>query len=99
MFLSYLKVKTQLLKRLQCVIVLDIATHSQKDSVKGDGSALEDGAEAFVLFLCGAQLVLRSTVLTVLDVDGVNVPLENTEIFWTMLSGEGGSACGDWRCC
>ena len=62
-FLYSLRIKTQLLKRLQRVIVVDIATHSQKDSVKGDGSALEDGAEAFVLFLCGAQLVLRLSVL------------------------------------
>jgi hypothetical protein len=33
------------------------------------------------------------------DVEGNGGSLENTEIFWTMLSGEGGSACGDWRCC
>jgi len=30
-----------------------------------------------VLFLCGAQLVLRSSVLTVLDLDEVNVTSEN----------------------
>ena len=41
-------------------------THSQKDGVEGNGGFLEDGAEAFVLFLRGAQLVLRSSVLTVL---------------------------------
>ena len=33
------------------------------------------GAEAFVLFLHGAQLVLRSSVLTVIDLDEVNVTL------------------------
>ena len=43
--------------------------------MEGKGGSLEDGAEAFVLFLRGAQLVLRSSVLTVLDLDGVNVTL------------------------
>ena len=66
--------------------------------MKGNGGSLENGAEAFVLFLCGAQLVLRSSVLTVLDLDEVNVTLENAEIFGSALSGEGGSA-SCWRCC
>jgi hypothetical protein len=36
------------------------------------------GAEAFVLHLCGVQLlVLRSSILTVFDIDEVNVRLEN----------------------
>ena len=35
------------LKRLQRVIVVDGATHSQKDGVEGDGGSLKDGAEAF----------------------------------------------------
>jgi hypothetical protein len=39
---------------------------------------LKGGSEVFVLFLCGAQLVLRSNVLTVLDIDEVNVTLKNT---------------------
>jgi hypothetical protein len=39
MFLSYLKVKTQLLKRLQCVIVVFGATHSQKDGAEGNGGS------------------------------------------------------------
>jgi len=51
-----------------------------------------------MLFLCGSQLVLQSSVLTVLDLDEVNVTLKNAEIFGSMLSGEGGSASG-WRCC
>jgi hypothetical protein len=80
-FLNSLRIKTQLLKRLQRVIVVDGATHSQKDGVEGNGGSLEDGAEAFVLFLRGAQLVLRSSVLTVLDLDEVNVTLKNAEIF------------------
>ena len=51
-----------------------------------------------LLFLRGAQLVLWSSVLTVLDLDEVNVTLENTEIFGgSVLSGEGGSDSG-WRC-
>jgi len=44
-FLSSLRVKTQLLERLQCVIVVDGATHSQKDGVEDDGGSLMDGAE------------------------------------------------------
>ena len=46
-----LRIKTQLLKRLQHVIVVDGATHSQEDGVEGNGDSLKDGAEAFVLFL------------------------------------------------
>ena len=34
-----------------------------------------------MLILHGAQLVLRSSVLTVLDLDEVNVTLKNAEIF------------------
>ena len=41
---------------------------------------------------------LRSNVLTVLDLDEVNVTLKNAEIFGSVLSGEGGAANG-WRCC
>ena len=79
------------------MIVVDGATHSQKDGVEGNGGSLKDGAEAFTLFLHGAQLVLRSSVLTVLDLDEVNVTLEKGEIFGSVLSGESGSANG-WRC-
>jgi len=57
------------------VIVVGSATHSQKDGMEGNGGSLEYGAEAFVLFLRGAQLVLRSSDLTVLDIDKVNVTL------------------------
>ena len=66
--------------------------------MEGNEGSLKDGAEAFVLFLRGAQLVLRSSVLTVLDLDEVNITLKNAEIFGSMLSREGGSADG-WRCC
>ena len=88
-FLSSLRVKSQLLKRLQCVIVVDGATHSQKDCVEGNGGSLKDGAEAFVLFLRGTQLDLRSSVLTVLDLNEVNVTLKYADIFGSVLSGEG----------
>ena len=97
--LKSLKIKTQLLKRLQRVIVVYGAIHSQKDCVEANGGSLENVVKAFVLFLRGAQLVLRSSVLTILDLnDEVNVTLKNAEIFGSMLSGEGGSANG-WRCC
>ena len=81
-----------------CCRVVDSATHSQKDGAESSGGSLKVGAEAFMLFLRGAQLVLRSSVLTILDLnDEVNVTLKNAEIFGSMLSGEGGSANG-WRC-
>jgi hypothetical protein len=51
-----------------------------------------------LLFLHGAQLVLRPIVLTLLDLDEVNVTLKNAEIFGSVLFGERGSANG-WRCC
>jgi len=51
-----------------------------------------------VLFLCGVQLVLRSGVLTVLDLDEVDVTPRFAEVFRSMLSGVGGST-GGWRCC
>jgi hypothetical protein len=47
-----------------------------------------------VLFLCGAQLVLLYSVLTVLDLHEVNFTLKIAEIFVWVLSGEGGSADG-----
>jgi hypothetical protein len=46
--------------------------------VEGNGGSLKDGAEALVLFLRDTQLFLRSSVLTELDFDEVNVTLENT---------------------
>ena len=52
-----------------------------------------------MLFLHGAQLIVRSSVLTVLDLYKVNVTLENADIFGSMLSVESGSVGGDWRCC
>jgi len=72
-------------------------THSQKDGVESNGGSLKGGAEVFMLILCGAQLVLRSSVLRVFDLE-VNVTLKNAEIYGSVLSGEGGSANG-WPCC
>jgi hypothetical protein len=96
-FLDSLRIKTQLLKRVKREIVADCAIHSQKDGVEGNGGSLKGGAEAFMLFVHGAYLVLRSNVvLTVLDLDEVNVSLENAEILGLVLSGEGGFANG-WR--
>ena len=46
-FLNSLRIKTQLLKRLQRVIVVDGAAHLQKDGVEGNGGSLKGGAEAF----------------------------------------------------
>jgi hypothetical protein len=40
-FFSYLKIKTQLLKRLQRVIAVDGANHKQKNGVDGNGSRLK----------------------------------------------------------
>ena len=79
--------------------VVDGAAHTQKDGVEGNGGFLEDGAQAFMLFLRGAQLVLWSSVLTVLDLDEVNITLEKAEIFGSVLSGERGSVGGGWQCC
>jgi hypothetical protein len=48
-----MRIKTQLIKRLQSVSVVDGATQPQKDGVEGNGGSLESGAKAFVLFLQG----------------------------------------------
>ena len=46
-----------------------------------------------MLFLHGAQLVLWLSVLTVLDLDEVNVTSKNAEIFGSVLSGEARWIC------
>ena len=65
-----LRIKTQFLERIQSVSVVDGAAHTQKDDVESNGGSLENVAKVFVLFLCGVQLVLRSGILTILDLDG-----------------------------
>jgi aspartate carbamoyltransferase regulatory subunit len=50
-FLDSLRIKTQLLKWLQRVIVVDGTTHTQKDDVESNGGFLDNVAEVFVLFL------------------------------------------------
>ena len=78
--------------------VVDVANHTQKDDVESNGGSLENVADIFVLFLCGVQLVLRSGVLTILDLDEVDVTPSFAEVFGLVLSGVGGST-GGWRCC
>ena len=78
--------------------VVDGAAHTQKDDVESNGGSLENVAKVFVLFLCGVQLVLRSGVLTVLDLDEVDVAPSFVEVFRSVLSGAGGFT-GGWRCC
>ena len=96
--LNSLKVKTQFLERLQSVSVVEGAAHTQKDDVKSNGGSLEVVAKVFVLFLCGVQLVLRSGVLSVPELDEVDVTPRFAEVLGSVLSGVGGSA-GGWRCC
>ena len=90
-----LKIETQFLERLQSVSVVDGATHTQEDDVESNGgSLLENVAEIFVLFLCGVQLVPRSGVFTILDLDEVDVTPSFAEVFRSVLSGVGGSTGG-----
>ena len=95
--LDSLRIETQFFERLQSVSVVDGAAHTQKDDAESNGGSLENVAEIFVLFLCGVQLVLRSGVLTVLDLDEVDVTPSVAEAFRSVLSGVGGSTSG-WRC-
>ena len=78
--------------------LVDGAAHTQKDDVESNGVSMENAAEIFVLFLCGVQLVLRSGVFTLLDIDEVDVTPRFAEVFRSMLSGVGGFT-GGWRCC
>ena len=97
--LNSLRIETQFFERLQSVGVVDGAAHTQKDDVESNGGSLENNAKVFALLLCGVvQLVLRSGVLTVLDLDEVDVAPNFVEVFRSVLSGVGGST-GGWRCC
>ena len=93
-----LRIETQFFERLQSVSVVDGAAHTQKDDVESNRGSLENVAEVFVLFLCGVQLVLRSGVLTVLDLNKVDLTPRFAEVFRSVLSGVGDSI-GGWRCC
>ena len=53
--------------------VVDGATHTQKDDAESYRGSLKNVAKMFVLFLSGVQLILRSGVLTVLDLNEVYV--------------------------
>jgi len=96
--LNSLRIKTQFIERLQSVSVVDGAIHTQKDDVESNGGSLDNVAEIFVLFLCGVQLVLRSGVFTILDLDEVDVTPRFAEVLGSVRSGVNGSA-GGWRCC
>ena len=96
--LNSFRIKAQFFERLQSVSVVDGATHTQEDDVQSNGGSLESVAKVFVLFLCGVQLVLGSGVLTVLDLDEVDVAPRFAEVFRSLLSGVCGST-GGWRCC
>jgi len=96
--LNSLRIETQFFERLQSVSVVDGAAHTQKDDVESNGGSLENVAKVFVMFLCGVQLVLRSGVLTVLDLNKVDLTPRFAEVFRSVLSGVGDST-GGWRCC
>jgi hypothetical protein len=85
--LNSLRIETQFLDRLQSASVVDGATQTQKDDVENNRGFLENVADIYVLFLCGVQLVLRSGVLTVLDLDKVDV------MGWKKLSTYSASTC------
>ena len=55
-YLNSLRIKTQLLKRLQRVTVVDGATHSQKDGVESNRGSLKDGAKDFICCSCAALI-------------------------------------------
>ena len=96
--LDSLRIKTQFLERLQSVSVVDGATLTQKGDEESYRSSLENVAETLMLFFCGVQLVLRSGVLTILDLDKVDVMPRFADVFRSVLSGVGGST-GGWRYC
>ena len=93
--LDSLRIKTQFLERLQSVSVVDGATLTQKGDEESYRSSLENVAETLMLFFCGVQLVLRSGVLTILDLDKVDVTPRFADVFRSVLSGVGGSN-GRW---
>ena len=76
---------------LQSVSIVDGATHTQKDDVESNGGSLENVTKVFVLFLRGVQLVLRSGVLTILELTrrgGMDVITPSfAEVFRSVVSG------------
>jgi len=62
-FLNFMRIKTQLFKRLQHVIVVDGVTYSQKDGVEGgNGGSLKDAAEAGLCVVLPARRSAGSVV-------------------------------------
>ena len=78
--------------------VVDGAAHTQKDDGENKRRLLGECCRGLVLLLCGVQPVLRSGVLTILDIDRVDVTPSLVEVVRSVLSGVGGST-GGWRCC
>jgi hypothetical protein len=92
--LNSLRIETQFFERLESVGVVDGAAHTQKDDVESNGGSLENVAKVFMLFLCDVQLALRSGVITVLDLNGVDVTPSSVEVFRSVPSGAGGCTSG-----
>jgi hypothetical protein len=67
------------------VAAVDGATHAPKYGVEGIRGSLKNGTEVFMLFPRDAQLVQRSSVLTVLDPNEVDVTLKYAENFRSVL--------------
>ena len=85
--LNSLRIEIQFLERLLSVSVVNVAAYTQKDDVKINGGSLENVAKLFVLFLCGVQLVLRSGVITILDLNEVDASPSFAEVFRSVVSG------------
>ena len=92
--LNSLRIETQFFERLESVGVVDGAAHTQKDDVESNGGSLENVAKVFMLFLCDVQLALRSGVITVLDLNGVDVTPSSVEVFRSVPSGAGRCTSG-----
>ena len=81
--LNYLRIETQFLERPQSVSVVDGAAHTQKDDVESNRGSLEMLQRSLCCF-CDIQLVLRSGVLIILDLDKVDVTLRFAGVFRSM---------------
>jgi hypothetical protein len=79
--LNSLRIETQFLERLQSVV--DGAAHTQKDDVESNRGSLEMLQRSLCCF-CDIQLVLRSGVLIILDLDKVDVTLRFAGVFRSM---------------
>jgi len=69
------------------------ATHIQKDDVARNGST-RMVQSPLSCPVCGVQLVLGISVLTLLDLNELDVTLKCAKIFESVLSGDGRSSGG-----